>query len=283
MFEIVNNAVLETNRVRKPIVSVVMPVYNGGKFIRGALDSLLEQSFTNFELIILDNASTDGTAAICKEYTARDPRIEYVRQESNIGAVANFQYGLNFAKGEYFMWAAYDDRWDKKFIEKLINIHHYDPECGLAFCDFESLNFITLEKTFYSIVPSNARSHYLNYLIRIVQMNSNLVYGLYKKDALKDFVLEPFDLCDVYLTIYIACRHKIRITNERLFVAGVTTPRRIPYSITGKKYSYLPFVKKQFSHSRAVFGFWKAFVALPLVIVLVIRMKFSTLIAGSKP
>lgn len=283
MTEIVRDVVSEANQGRTPIVSIAMPVYNGEKYIRGALDSLLAQSFMDFELIISDNASMDGTAAICKEYAARDFRIKYVRQVNNIGPIANFQYGLDNAKGEYFMWAAHDDRWDSTFIEKLINIHRYDPECGVAFCDFKVVNFITSERTCFSIVPSNARSHYLNYLIRIVQMNSNIVYGLYKKDVLKGFIMEPFDLCDVYLTLYIACRHKIRIANERLFVSGVTSPRRIPYSITGKKYSYLPFVKKQFSHARMVFGFWKAFVALPLVIIWVTRMKFAALIPRSRP
>jgi len=72
-----------------------MPVYNGEKYIREALDSLLAQTFTDFELIISDNASTDGTQVICEEYAARDPRIRYVRQRENRGAVANFRFVLD--------------------------------------------------------------------------------------------------------------------------------------------------------------------------------------------
>src|ERR1035437_6848500 len=92
-----------------PKVSIGMRVYNGGKYIRRALASLLAQTFTDFELIISDNASTDGTEAICREYAAGDPRIRYVRQGENLGAMANFRFVLNEAGGEYFMWAAHDD------------------------------------------------------------------------------------------------------------------------------------------------------------------------------
>ena len=76
-----------------PAVSIGMPVYNGERFIRDALESLLAQSFTDFELIISDNASTDTTERICKKYAARDSRIRYVKQSGNIGAALNFGIG----------------------------------------------------------------------------------------------------------------------------------------------------------------------------------------------
>lgn len=102
---------------KSPQVSIGMPVYNGGKFIREALDSLLAQTFTDFELIISDNASTDATELICREYAARDLRIYYVRHEANRGAPANFQFVLDKARGEYFMWAAADDVRSPDFLE----------------------------------------------------------------------------------------------------------------------------------------------------------------------
>jgi len=114
-----------------PQVSIGLPVYNGAKFIQEALDSLLAQSFTNFELIISDNASTDESEAICQKYVARDLRIRYVRQTENLGAIANFKFVLDEAVGEYFMWAAADDVWDKQWIEELLSIS-VDRQC-LAF------------------------------------------------------------------------------------------------------------------------------------------------------
>ncbi|MBF0414790.1 MAG: glycosyltransferase family 2 protein [Magnetococcales bacterium] len=105
-----------------PQVSIGMPVYNGELFIREALDSLLSQTFTDFELIISDNASTDGTEAICREYAAKDERIRYVRQEKNKGVVANFKIVLDEAVGEYFMWTAADDRLSHNWIAELYPI-----------------------------------------------------------------------------------------------------------------------------------------------------------------
>ena len=93
-----------------------MPTYNGQQYIRQALDSLLAQMFKDFELIISDNASTDSTQAICLDYASRDERIRYFRNETNVGAVKNFERVLKLSSGEYFMWAADDDIWSPQHI-----------------------------------------------------------------------------------------------------------------------------------------------------------------------
>ena len=108
--------------LNNPSVSIGMPVYNGDKFITYALDSLLAQEFTDFELIISDNASTDATESICRNYAERDVRIKYIRQSQNEGAWKNFQFVLGAAKGEYFMWAACDDTWHESWINMLLKI-----------------------------------------------------------------------------------------------------------------------------------------------------------------
>jgi len=107
---------------RAPQVSIGMPVYNGERFIRDALDSLLAQTFTDFELIISDNASTDETESICRDYLAADPRIRYFKHQINNGAGANFQFVLDEAVGKYFMWAAADDLWNKTWLEDTYNV-----------------------------------------------------------------------------------------------------------------------------------------------------------------
>ena len=99
-----------------PKVTIGMPVFNGERLIRAALDSLLAQSFSDFELIISDNASTDGTERICREYAGRDKRIRYIRQLANIGGVPNFKFVLDEARGEYFMWSACDDIHSPDFV-----------------------------------------------------------------------------------------------------------------------------------------------------------------------
>lgn len=102
-----------------PSISIGMPVYNAEPFLEEALCSLLRQSFRDFELIISDNASTDETAAICERYARCDPRVRYVRQTENLGAIGNFRYVLEQSRGRWFMWAAGDDFWGEQWLESL--------------------------------------------------------------------------------------------------------------------------------------------------------------------
>src|ERR1700690_2651657 len=93
----------------KPRVSIGLPVYNGEKYLAAAIDSLLAQTYADFELIISDNASTDRTAKICQEYAELDRRIRYYRQPKNCGIAGNFTRTLELARGEFFQWHAHDD------------------------------------------------------------------------------------------------------------------------------------------------------------------------------
>ncbi len=106
----------------KPDVSIGMPVYNGAQYIRQALDSLLNQDYKNFKLIISDNASTDETQDICKWYVVRDKRIKYYRNENNVGAIQNFNSVFAISQGDYFMWASCHDLWESTFISRCVGI-----------------------------------------------------------------------------------------------------------------------------------------------------------------
>ncbi|MDX6271362.1 MAG: hypothetical protein QOD28_2585 [Acidobacteriota bacterium] len=97
-----------------------MPLYNAERYVREALDALLAQDYRNFELIISDNASTDATESICRDYAARDARIRYHRAESNMGAVWNFRRVFELASGEYFMWAAFDDLRAPEYLTRCV-------------------------------------------------------------------------------------------------------------------------------------------------------------------
>lgn len=110
-----------------PPVTIGMPIYNAGDGLRKVLDSLLGQTFTNFSLIISDNASTDNTSQICQAYAVKDTRIQYVRQNTNMGAEANFLYVLSASRSKYFMWAAGDDLRSLDFIEVNYNFLEENP------------------------------------------------------------------------------------------------------------------------------------------------------------
>lgn len=111
-----------------PRLTIGMPVYNASAHIRDALDSLLSQTFTDFEIVISDNASTDDTPSICIEYANRDPRIRYVRQPINRGSTWNFNQVLHLARGAYFKWAAYDDVCESSYLERCVRILDEQPE-----------------------------------------------------------------------------------------------------------------------------------------------------------
>ncbi|MBF2067739.1 MAG: glycosyltransferase family 2 protein [Calothrix sp. C42_A2020_038] len=116
----------------KPKLSIGIPVYNGEKFLAFSLDSLLSQTFQDFEIIISDNASTDRTEDICKEYLNKDRRIRYYRNPVNIGCARNFNRVFDLSSGEYFKWASYDDLHDSTFLMKCIEVLDSDPSIILC-------------------------------------------------------------------------------------------------------------------------------------------------------
>ena len=118
-----------------PRLSVGLPVYNGQRYLGEALDSLLGQSFTDFELIISDNASTDATEEICRRYAAEDRRIRYIRQPRNIGANPNHNFVLREARGEYFKWAAHDDLYGRDLLARCVAALDEHPDVVLSHVD----------------------------------------------------------------------------------------------------------------------------------------------------
>ena len=103
-----------------PRVSVGMPVYNGARYVEQALNSLLAQDFTDFELVISDNGSTDRTEEICRRYGSRDARITYHRHGENRGAAWNYNFVFHRSRGEYFKWAAHDDNCAPAFLSRCV-------------------------------------------------------------------------------------------------------------------------------------------------------------------
>lgn len=116
-----------------PRVSIGMPVYNGERYIEQAIESILAQTFSDFELIISDNASTDRTADICRIHAVRDRRIRYSRNETNIGYGRNQNLVAELSSGEYFMWAHHDDVRDPQCLERCVEILQMNPSIVLCY------------------------------------------------------------------------------------------------------------------------------------------------------
>lgn len=113
-------------------LTIGLPVFNGAEYLRAAVESILEQSFSDFELIISDNASTDGTEAIGRVFADRDPRVTYRRNSENVGISANFNLLVPLARGKLFKWATADDMLRPGYLERCISVLEADPSVVLA-------------------------------------------------------------------------------------------------------------------------------------------------------
>lgn len=114
-------------------VTIGLPVYNGEDYVLQAIQSILDQTFVNFEFIISDNCSSDNTEAICRIVAQRDARIRYHRQVKNLGATANENFLVSEARGEYFIWINHDDIYASTLIERAVKILNDRAEVVVAY------------------------------------------------------------------------------------------------------------------------------------------------------
>jgi glycosyltransferase involved in cell wall biosynthesis len=118
---------------RAPLVSIGLPVFNGARYLRQAVESALNQTWTDFELVISDNASTDETPALLAEFAARDPRVMVLRQSTNRGVLTNSLEVLERSRGEYFAFLAHDDYWAPEFLRATMELLSDAPDLTSAF------------------------------------------------------------------------------------------------------------------------------------------------------
>jgi glycosyltransferase involved in cell wall biosynthesis len=123
-----------------PRLSIGLPVFNGERYLCEALDALLGQTFVDFELIVSDNASTDGTSSICDAYQKRDSRIRYFRQTRNIGLAPNHNFVIDQAKGELFKFAHHDDLYAVDLLQRCIDTLDSHPAAVLAYTWSAAIN-----------------------------------------------------------------------------------------------------------------------------------------------
>ena len=182
------------NTLKHPIVSIGLPVYNGEDFLKYALDSLLSQTFRDFELIISDNASTDNTPKICQEYVLRDKRIRYIRQNNNMGALWNFNFVLKQSNKEYFIWVSADDKLHPEFLEKNIDILEKNKNvvCSIGdviYSDVGNYEFKSNNETKKTFRQRYVKSTYGTYESKVRTylkfFQASMMYGLYRRDKLQ--------------------------------------------------------------------------------------------------
>jgi len=121
-------------------VSILIPVYNTQDFIAESIESILNQTYGDFELVIVDDCSTDDTYSICQRYASSDSRIKLFRNEKNLGMMPNWNYGMSLCTGDYWGKLDADDWWDQEMIEVCVNILDVQPEVGLVCAGHDIIN-----------------------------------------------------------------------------------------------------------------------------------------------
>ncbi|MCE3233914.1 MAG: putative glycosyltransferase protein [Vampirovibrio sp.] len=125
----------------KPYVSFLIPCFNYARYLRECLDSILNQSFTNFEVLILDDASTDETPELAREIAATDSRVQYYRHEKNIGHLNNYNFGIQKAQGELIWLISADDYLASgTILESFTQQFQAHPQLGYAFCRVQCMD-----------------------------------------------------------------------------------------------------------------------------------------------
>lgn len=123
-----------------PKVTIALPVYQGEEYLEQAIDSLLNQTYQDFQIIISNDASTDRTNQICEYYRSKSEKITYTVNEVNFGAQGNLLKILSKVESEYFVWASQDDYWDKNFLMRLVNKLEENQRLSLAFSTIGLIN-----------------------------------------------------------------------------------------------------------------------------------------------
>jgi glycosyltransferase involved in cell wall biosynthesis len=203
-----------------PRVSVALPVYNGERYLGRAITSILDQTYRDFELIISDNASTDATEPICREFAARDPRIRYARQPRNLGASPNFNFSYELATGEYFKWAAHDDFLEPQYLAACVQALDANPDAVLCHSLVRIVDGADrLVEVFRPIAPQAASSRPSErFAARMRNPRCLDIWGVIRKDALRDSVLiGSYIGMDRALLLELALRGRFLLIEEPLF------------------------------------------------------------------
>ena len=176
-----------------PAISLGLPVYNGAEYLAAMIESIQAQTFTDFELIITDNASTDDTADIARAYAKKDPRIHYHLNERNVGAAGNYNRCFELGRGKYFKWCAHDDLLSPNFLEACYKALEERDDIVMAFgakVDIDgSDNEIPSDNPDQPVdFSDNPSERYYFQIAKLIAPNSP-IFGLFRRDVLEKTAL----------------------------------------------------------------------------------------------
>lgn len=166
--------------------SIVIPTFNGAATMRECLDCIREQSFADFQAIICDNASTDGTSEICAEIAASDKRFIHVRSGETIPALENFKKGLQLARAPYFMWRADDDLTDENYLRETVKALDESPDAKLAVTKVHRINTMTGREADHPLPVILGSDRLSRATATLLGCHPSWFYGLWRREAAID-------------------------------------------------------------------------------------------------
>jgi glycosyltransferase involved in cell wall biosynthesis len=225
-----------------PRVTIGVPVYNGEKYLDECLNSLATQSYSDLEIVICDNASTDRTQQICEDYASRDSRIRYIRNPVNIGLGRNFRRVLELARGEYFKAAAADDVCAKEFIEQCVAALDRNPSAILAYpltCIIDDHgNRVKESSDGINVTADSPRARFIH-IIQNIRL-CNALYGVVRTDILRRTAWLPeYRSADSVLLSELSLYGKFHELPEHLFFRRFHAGDTSQMSMSGKISEYL--------------------------------------------
>jgi glycosyltransferase involved in cell wall biosynthesis len=185
---------------QQPTVGIGMPVFNCERFIEQAIESLLGQTFDDFELVIVDNHSTDRTYEISQSFAARDHRVRCVRQRQNYGFIHNFNTAFRLTSSRYFKWAACDDVCAPEFLARCVEVLERDPSVGLVYPEMPWIDETgsqvvsrprSLDRSVLQVTASNDPAERFAAMMHNFWYTEHL-YGLVRASALAQTRLYPY-------------------------------------------------------------------------------------------
>ena len=256
---------------QKPRVSVGMPVFNGEAHIDQAIRAILDQTYTNIELVICDNASTDRTAEICTRYAGLDSRIRYHRNDENIGAAPNFNLAFRLSSGTYFRWAAHDDLIAPTFLESCVDCLERARDAVLCHSRVRFIDSSGSEIGAYDIdLPHTGLADPAARFRELLLVDHLCieVFGVIRSRVLADTpLIASYIASDRVLLAELGLRGRFLKIPEPLFLSRDhedRSIRSIPYQFRAAWFDPRKAPERAFPHWRILREYWKCIGRVPM-------------------
>lgn len=223
-------------------LTIGMPVFNDVQYIEQSLNSILNQTYTEYKLIISDDGSMDGSQQICTEFAKKDSRITYIRQPNNLGISKNMQFLLSKGNTPFFMWAGDDDLYDETFIEKHIDALKYSDSVSV-FCNFEIIDENGLRIRSYDSLNYEHWDRNKRLFQFIRNSHDAFGYGIFRTEEIKNVEFpvwwwpnrkSPYNNIFPTLCYYLTKGNYIHIDGKSLFSKREKTGSNINHVLTGE-------------------------------------------------